>query len=659
MAAYVHPSLRNLAPDLIAQGYNLADLSDEIVDEFKKNRESRSVWDEMHAKWVKLYYQIDKPVSTGRWPGASDESVPILTEACNQYHTRMYTAMFSNRRLVVARPSGRSQKADLERAERVGLHMTWQLTHKNREYIPDKDSLLLSLPLHGTMFTKVYRDPWRNQNVVRNVRAVDLMTPYGIGPRTLEDIPSKTEVIWTTVNDTLLLEKVGYFSGHGVPTEMVQDWINSVDVEVERATGVTEAHGTEDLIRPVLLLESHRLIDLDGDGIAEPYIVVVDAESKAVLRVAIRYETDELGNPVSAPWYDSKKPIEYYTAYHFLKNPDGFLGLGLGHMLGELNKACNRLLREQIDAGCLANIGNHSGFISSALAGPHGGEIAMELGKFKKIEASVEDLNKAIYTFKFPGPNQAGFNALQLLLGRSDRLGLNTEAVTGQLERTLQPTTILALLEQSNQGFGSVNQRVVQSWGDELQKLYGLNYKHMDPEEYFSVLDISGSPVDQAVARDDYRPDMQIEPSADPKMASEKERLQKAQMEYQLLINEPLVMADPTMMSRYNVVKDMLIAMRSDNIDSKLPNPLMLQMQGVNVAGMMATMQGAGKDESGLTESGSGAPGGAPGLAQGPGNAGGFPPIGAGSGNGKLENGSKLGGSAPGAGASTGPGLAQ
>jgi len=230
--AYEHPSLRNLVPDLAGNDYDLDGLAKEIIDEYRKNRESRSDWEEMHARWVRLYYQLDKPSSEGRWSGASDESIPILTEACNQYHTRMYQAMFANRRLVTARPTGRASKEDLERAERISLHMTWQLTRQNKKYKRDKDRLLLSLPVHGSMFTKTYRDPSIG-NMVKNVRAIDLILPYGVGPKEISEIPAKTEVVWSTVNDTMLMESTGYFSGHGTPTELVADWMTAPDRDWE------------------------------------------------------------------------------------------------------------------------------------------------------------------------------------------------------------------------------------------------------------------------------------------------------------------------------------------------------------------------------------------------------------------------------------------
>lgn len=652
---YLHPTLRNIAPDLEGKGFDLAALGREIVDDYKRDRGSRTDWEGMHEGWVKLYYQKDKPIARTRWQGASDESLPILTEACNQYHTRMYAAMFGNREIVVARPSGRVSGIDTERAKRISLHMTWQLTVQDDQYKREKDRLLLGTTLHGTTFTKAFRDPWLDRNVVKNVRALDLVMPYGIGPRSIADIERKTEVVWTTVNNTRLLAEVGYLSAPGTPTDKGAEHHTAPDITIRDLSGFSETTGEEDYNKPCLLLESHRLVDFDGDGLAEPYIVTVDAETNDVLRVAIRWDTDELGNPLDAPWYDLKKPTEYYTQYSFLENPDGTYGLGLGHILGELNKACNRILRELIDAGMLATAGNLSGFINAAAAGPQGGDIQLEFGRFKKLPLGSEDLNKLFKTFDFKGPAPALLQALELLLQRSDRLGLNTEAVTGQLERVLQPTTVLALLEQSNTGFGAVNERVITAWTEELAKLYRLNGRHLAPEEYFAVLDMDGAMVPSQIARDDYAPDFQVIPTVDPQRVTEKERLQRAQMEWQFLATSPLVTMSP--IHFYNAHVRYARALRIDNIPEVIPNPLMMPPD--QIAALMAAMIKPRTDETGLPADGSGQPAvaGSQGMAGSPGDAMGVPAAsGAGPGNG-LENGSS-GGTSPSPGQPGGRGLA-
>lgn len=640
--AYIHPTLKNIAPQLSERGVDLDEIAAQVLEDYRNDRESRSEWEDIHRHWVDLYFQKDKPGTASRWPGASEESFPLLTEACNQFHTRAYASMFANRRLVVGHPVGRASAKDIERGERIGLHMTWQITVQDPRYRMEKDRLLLALPLHGTMFTKAWHDPTRGINMVRNVRAVDLLVPYGVGPRDIEDVTRKTELIWTTVHQTRVLVQSGYLTEEGTPTALTQDHLSAPDIALQSHMGETESALEKD--RPVLLLESHRLLDLDEDGIAEPYIVVVDVEGRKVLRVAIRWDTDELGTPT-----DGKRPVEYYTPYHFLENPDGFYGLGLGHILGELNKATNKILRQQIDAGTLANAGNHSGFISQAFSGPQGQELSINMGKFIKIPASIDDINKAIYTFKFPGPAAAQFQALSLLLMRADRLGMNTEAVTGQLERALQPTTVLALLEQSNQVFSSVHARIVYAWTQELNKLYRMNRQHLPAEEYFAVLDIDGGMVDRNIARDDYAGDMQVVPTVDPQMQSERERLQKAQIEYQTLIANPLVQASPVHF--YNVVARYLRALRVDNIVEVLPHPMQLPplIQQAMQAGMLMTMN----NELGLPNGGNQSPGG-PGMAPGPGNAMGAGGPGEGVPGAHMEDGSGLGGTAPGAGSAAG-----
>lgn len=629
------------------------------MEAYQRYKRSRAGWEKTHARWVNLYYQKDKPISPGRWTGASDESIPLLTESVNQFHTRLYSSMFANRRLVVARPVGRASQGDEQRAERIGLHMTWQLTVQDRSYRRNKDRLLLDVPKSGMAFTKAFRDPYRRMNIVQNVRAMDLLVPYGIGPRNLEDIERKIQVIWTSVNKTKQLAAVGRLSGPGVPTDLKFDELSAPELNEQKAQGIEPSADEPESDRPVLLLESHELWDLDGDGLAEPYIVHVDPTALKVLGVAIRWETDPLGNPLQLPWYDAKRPVEHFTAWTFLENPDGFYGLGLGHILGEINLATNRLLREIIDAGALATIGNMSGFTSQSVTGEAGGEVRLALGVFRKLSAGMDDINKAFKTFDFKGPSPAMFQVLEALMARGDRIGLNTEAVTGQLDKALQPTTVLALLDQSNKSFGSVNERIVNAWTDELEKLFRLNGLHMDPEEYFQVLDTAGGMANQTIGRLDYASDFQVQPTVDPQMQSDKERQTRAQMEYQVLANDPLVLADPTGMAPYMVRRRLLEAFRVDKIDEVLPNPVMLAEYGINIPGLFAAAAAAGKDETGLPESQGGGPAsiGTAGMADGSGDQMGPPGGGAPAPGQRAQTGADMGGSAPGAGGPGGGGF--
>jgi chaperonin GroES len=553
---YEHPELRNIASEI----EELEDIGAMVVEDYETDVESRSGWMTKHASWIRLYFQEDYPLNPP-WEGSSNESLPMLAEACNQYHARAMPAMFPSRDIIRAIPTGKIDEASKQRAERVSTHMSWQLMVKDKDYEKNKDRLLLSVPLHGSFFTKTYYDPVLKRNIVQNVRATDLVIPYGIGPRNIEDVERKTHVIPMSVNQSRILKEADFF------LEECESYNDSTPNEADRTESEiqgTGASGRQDEY-PCIVLEQHRFLDLDEDGIEEPYIVWVDLQSKQVLRITIRWDTDELGNPT-----DFKRPVECFTHYPFMENPDGFYGLGMGHLVGPLNVASNKLLRQTVDAATLANAGNASGFISQQLA-VKGGDIRFQLGKFIKTTHGADDLSKGIWQFRFPGPSAVLQNIMQLLMHRSDRLATTTEALTGQTEKVMQPTTILALIEQGLQQFSAVYKRHLRSWNLELDKVFRLNRKYLDPEEYYAVLDASGVLQQSKVYRNDYEDDLQILPLADPKLTTEKQRLAKAEAEWGFLSQNPLVLNSPPHF--YAASKRFLEALRSENTQEVLPNP--------------------------------------------------------------------------------------
>jgi len=313
-AAFIHPELRNIADDLSEE--ELAEIAKVCLEDFEADKESAQEWRKMHAQWLKLYFQKDTPINPP-WEGSSDESMPLLAEACNQFHARSFPAMFPSRNIIRAIPVGKSDQHSKQRAERIGTHMSWQLMVKNRTYKRDKDRLLLSLPLHGSCFTKTWYDPIRKHNVVENIRAIDLVVPYGTGPRNLEDIDRKSQVIWMSLSRAKHLVKQDYFVTEPLPYE--QDEKNDQDRAHDDVMGFQETPYQDK--RDAMLIEQHRLLDLDDDGLDEPYVVTLDIASEKVLRIAIRYDTDEAGNPT-----DDKQPVEYYTHWSYLENPDCSVG---------------------------------------------------------------------------------------------------------------------------------------------------------------------------------------------------------------------------------------------------------------------------------------------------------------------------------------------
>lgn len=550
-------SLENLASRLSEDDQKK--LAAQVVSDFESDDDSRKDWLAMHADWLRVYYQMDKPKSPP-WTGASDETMPLLVEGCTQYHARAFTALFPNRgNLITCIPTLKTDPLTEARAKRVGKHMSWQLLVKDRAYKPNKDRLLLGQPLHGSYFTKTFYHPLLARNVVENVRPEDLVIPYGIGPRDIEQIERKTQIVWQTINDTAILAQDGFYLA---PCEAyVLGTKTPTQETVDKKEGIKEPP-TKGL---ACVLEQHCVWDLDGDGIAEPYIAWVDRQTHKLLRLAFRYEADESGAPL-----DNKRPIEYFTHYPYMNNPEGFYGLGLGHLIAPINRAVNKLLRQGIDANTLANVGNASGFISSQLA-VRGGDQAMQMGVLKKIDMPAEDIKKGIFTFTFPGPSAATLQFMQALILRSDRLASVTELTTGQPDKVYQPTMAMALIEQAQQVYTSVYQRTINSWTNELDKIYNLNRRYMPDVEPFAVFNADGSVDREVASKDDYAPDLMVMPIADPSNSSKEAKLKKAEAEYQTVLTNPLTGQNP--ISLYFGTRRWLEAMDTVNIDQILPPP--------------------------------------------------------------------------------------
>lgn len=513
----------------------LRDIANECLENYKNDRDSRRGWEEMHEKWKKLYYMQDRPINPP-WENSSTESIPMLAEACGQFHARAYGALFPGRKILTCTPTGVDVSQDiLERVKRVSAHMSYQLMDRDKNYKRNKDRLLLSLPLHGSMFTKTYYDQYQQRIRVDNVRAADLVVPYGTGPRDIADLPRTTERIWLPIHRTNFLYKTQFFSAQPKPYSFEDDDL-PVDQAHDDATGMQKAQ-IDDY---ALLLEQHTYLDLDDDGVEEPYIVTIDYASSRVVRLTIRYEVDAEGKPT-----DYKNAINYYTHYAFIDNPDGFYGLGYGLLLGPINTSINKILRQMIDSGTLSNVGNLSG-IADARLGLKGGDFNIQLGKFTKANTGMDDISKGIWQPKFPGPAPVLNDVMRSLTLRGDRLAMVTESITGQAERVMQPTTVMALIEQSQTVFSAVYERVIHSWSDELDKVYRLNSIYTTEYDTFIGESYEGNPQVMQLAKGDYAPDMRVIPLADPKQSTMRERLAVSDAMMEAAAKCPFIMNDPT-----------------------------------------------------------------------------------------------------------------
>lgn len=552
----------NLVNDLDDQ--KLRQIGQVILRGFQADDASRAQWLDMHTFWLRLYMQTDYAVNAddGRDWGAT-ESVPLLTEACDQFQSRTYKAFFPNEQFVSAvvlrHTQNPEEKQELQdRADRVGRHISWQLGVKDKDYKRNKRALFLAVACHGSVFTKTFFNTITKKNQIDTIRPTDLVVNYTVGPKRIDDLRRKTHVIHTTVGETEGYVRDGYLAEAAKPDYGQSE--TQYDVAVDESQGLT---GSDNQIKSdvqATLLEQQFYLDIDDSGEYLPYLGTIDHTGK-LLRLTIDWEADETGNPT-----DDHKQKQYYTHYKFAENPDGFYGLGLGAKIGDLNAAVSIGMRQMLDASTLANDGNNSGYISNRLCMDGEEEVELTLGKLKKVPDSVDDITKGIMLMRFPGPNEAQMKLIQWLDTTAQRMAGTTEALTGSIEKNMQPTTVLAQIEQGLEMFSSVQMGLADDFGDELQKIYKLNQKHMPFVEYFSV-----NEAQEAVTRTDYQDDMAIMPIFDPKFATQQQKITRVQAEAQIVMANPFLAQNPqTLMT---LTRRGLEAMDSSDIDSLLPPP--------------------------------------------------------------------------------------
>lgn len=534
------------------------EIAEICLEDFEADRQSRAEWDSMHADWIAVYNQRDYPVSAP-WANSANESLGVLTEACNSFQARAYKAFFPTRMPIAALPVGKTSEALAERAKRVAKYLQWKLFIQDQTYKEEKSAMLLRVAIHGSDFSKTFFDPVMNRIVTRAVRAQDLYVNFHVGPINIEEVQRKTELIHLSLDEGRTRAYAGYFLTPPDPM-MVNQTPQPQQEQADTDNGMRPpAAESEDLAE---IIEQHRNLDIDQDGIAEPYKVWVDVTSRKLLRIEVRYEVDDLGRPING-----RLPIEEYTHYRFLVNPDGFYGYGLGFLLGNTNIAINKMLRQYIDGTTLSIMGSMSGFISEEL-GLQKGPVSLELGKFKSVSASAEQVSKGIRTMEFKPPSDGLLRAIAQLESRAQRIGAVTDALAGDIQKVMQPTTVMTMVEQGLMLFTSVQEFLLQSWSKELNKVYRLNSMYFRGEEWFMSIGLDGT-EQYFVKEEDFRDDMMILPIADPRLSSQQLRIQKAQFLMEQAFKNPLIATRPEILLK--VTRRLFEEMEIEGIDGLLP----------------------------------------------------------------------------------------
>jgi chaperonin GroES len=361
------------------------------------------------------------------------------------------------------------------------------------------------------MFKKTYWDTIKEVNCSHIVLPTNLIVNYWA--KSLRDAERISEVL--EINQRVMKER----QQSGIWLESVELGDPSLAEALERSNESSPAQA--DSTTPYIFIEQHTYLDLDDDGYKEPYIVTFHKATSKVVRIVARYD-DKTTYFTEDGDISKIEPIQYYTKFGFVPNPDGgFYDIGFGILLGPLNESVNTLINQLVDAGTLNNLQN--GFIGKGLR-LRMGETRFSPGEWKVVNSTGDDLKKQIVPMPSKEPSKVLFELMGALITSGKELASVAEIFVGKMPGQNTPaTTTMASIEQGMKVFTAVYKRLYRSLSEEFAKLYRLNGLYLNPNTYVEL-------VDTDVGPDDFKGEThRIMPGADPTAVSQTEKLMKAQ----------------------------------------------------------------------------------------------------------------------------------
>jgi len=496
-------------------------IANQVSEGYEYDLNSRAKWEQNLQEWTNLALQVRED-KNWPWPKASNVKYPLLSIASMQFNARAYPSLIpATGDIVKCSVIGADpQQVKLEQAKRVSKFMSFQLLHEMKNWEEDMDRMLIMLPIVGTIFKKTYYNSVLGHNVSELVLPKNLVVNYW----------AKSLGTAERISELILLNK------RQIKERQMSEIYS--DVELGDPQPVIQQNQPVAVIQddtmPYEIIEQHTFFDLDKDGYAEPYIITFERSSKTLLRMVARFDEDTmyLSDDGKLQKID---PIQYYTKFSFIPNPDGgFYDIGFGVLLGPLNESVNTLINQLIDAGTINNL--QGGFLGKGLKLKMG-ESGWTPGEWKTVQTASDDLRKQIVPLPAKEPSEVLFQLMGTLITSGKELASVAEIFVGKMPGQNTPaTTTMATIEQGMKVFTAVYKRLYRALSEEYKKLFDLNRVYLDNDKYVAVLD-------QPVTVDDFNRKLyDVCPNADPSTPTQTEKLMKAQALLELL---PIGILDP------------------------------------------------------------------------------------------------------------------
>ena len=539
----------NLAEDLDEGA--LTKVAGELSGDIDNDRNSRKDWEKTYTEGLKLL-GLNYEERTEPWNGASGVFHPMITEAVVRFQSETITEMFPAAGPVRTKIIGKETPEKMQAAQRVEADMNYELTEVMREFRPEQERMLWSLPATGSAFKKVYFDPSLNRQVSMFIPAEDIILPYGTTD--LDTCYRITHVMRKTKNEIIKLQKAGFYRDCDLeePTKQSTDIQKAKDKE----TGFTDINDER-----YTLYEVHVDLDIDGyndeeegeeTGIALPYVVTMVKGSNQVLAIRRNWLEED----------DLKLKRQHFVHYQYIPG-FGAYGFGLFHLIGGFAKSATSIMRQLVDAGTLSNL---PGGLKSRGLRIKGDDTPIAPGEFRDVDIGSGALRDNILPLPYKEPSQVLYTLLGNIVEEGRRFASTADMKVSDMSAQAPVGTTLALLERQLKVMSAVQARLHYSFKQELRLLAGIIRDYTDTNYEYEPDGGDDTSSNQGAKKGDYD-HVDVIPVSDPNAATMSQRV----VQYQAVMQ--MAQSAPDIYNMPQLHRNMLEVLGIKNADKLVPLP--------------------------------------------------------------------------------------
>jgi len=536
---------KNLVDDLDED--TLEEISNQVLDNYEADKESRAEWESMFERGFDLL-GLKVEEASEPFEGACTAVHPLIIESAVKFQSKATQELFPPAGPVRTQIVGKSDERREQQAQRVKTFMNYQLTEQIPEYFDETERMLFNLPLIGSAFKKIYFDTTLNRPVSEFVPIDQFFVSYYATD--LRRADRYTHLIYRSPIELQRCINAGMYAEIDLPTAAVP----SQTAMAEKMNTILGLSPSSQHDPQYVLLEQHCYLELptelteEDDGLALPYIVTIEEQSRKVLSVRRNYNPND----------PAKQKKMFFTHYRYVPG-FGFYGLGLIHFLGNLTMTATAAMRALVDAGQFANL--PGGFKQKGVR-IVGDNDPISPGEFKDVEATGVNLQQAIVPLPYKEPSATLFNMLNFISQTGQKFADTTEQMVSDASNYGPVGTTMALLEASSKFFSAIHKRLHKAQKDEFKLLARLNYEYLPDEEVYDI------PEDTiTIYRRDFDGRVDVVPVSDPNIPSNAHRMALAQLALNLAQASP-----PGMFNMEELNRTILSAANVPNLDKIMPS---------------------------------------------------------------------------------------